>query len=409
MNQPSVTNSVTEFARIHTDAFTAAHGADAIYLDYNATTPCDPRVVQAMLPYFTQIYGNPASGLHAQGRLAARAVADSREAIAEFIGAHPKEIIFTAGATESNNLAIFGVAYGDSSSRRRRIVTSAVEHKAVLAPCERLRAEGYEVVLLPVDDQGVVDLAVAAHVIDRTTLLVSVQAANNETGALQPIAQLADLAHDQGAIFHCDAAQALGKVPLEVNASGVDLLSASSHKLCGPKGIGLLYVRRPLPGLAVQPLILGGGQESGLRAGTMNVPAIVGFGEACRICQSEGIQERARIEMLRDRLEDGLLSRIGALAVQSRKALRLPNTSSLTFPGIDADALLLNLPNVMMGIGSACSSGAIEPSHVLSAMGVSRADAFSTVRASLGRFTTENEIRAATDAIVAAWQELRRC
>jgi cysteine desulfurase len=377
-----------------------------VYLDYNATTPCDPRVVEAMLPYFTAVYGNPANGLHPQGRQAARAVNVGREQVAELMGAQPHEIVFTAGATESNNLAIFGLARGMGGSARCRIVTSAVEHKAVLAPCERLQGEGYDLVVLPVDDQGRVDLAAAAAAIDEHTVLVSVQAANNETGVIQPVAELAELAHAQGAIFHCDAAQALGKIPVDVNGLGVDLLSASAHKLYGPKGIGVLFVRKSIRAAGLEPQTLGGGQESGLRSGTTNVPAIVGFGEACCISRTEGTEERVRIEALRNQLEEGLLAAIDTLMVQSRRALRLPNTSSLTFRGCDADALLLNLPDVMMGTGSACSSGAIEPSHVLQAMGVPRADAFSTIRATLGRFTTANDIALASTAFVAAWREL---
>jgi cysteine desulfurase len=380
---------------------------EPIYLDYNATTPCDQRVVDAMLPYFTKLFGNPANGLHPQGRQSARAVSIAREHVATLIDARPAEIVFTAGATESNNLALFGLARGANGSSRRRIVTSAVEHKAVLSPCQRLHAEGYELETLPVDDQGRVDLAAAADVINDQTLVVSVQAANNETGVLQPIAALADLAHAHGALFHCDAAQALGKIPVSVTQDSIDLLSASAHKLYGPKGIGLLYLRGGVHAFGLQPQTLGGGQESGLRGGTSNVPAIVGFGEACRICREEGSDEGVRIGALRNRLEKGLLDAIDPLAVQSRNTTRLPNTSSLTFPGVDADALLLNLPNVMMGTGSACNSGAIDPSHVLMAMGVSRADAFSTIRATLGRFTTIEEIIFAVDAITRAWQALK--
>ena len=411
MNRPFDMNFATERAYAASSATSELTGlGHAVYLDYNATTPCDPRVVEAMLPYFTEVFGNAANGLHPQGRRAARAVAIGREQVAELMGAQPNEITFTAGATESNNLAIFGLARRGtigSISTRHRIVTSAVEHKAVLAPCERLRDEGYGLEVLPVDDQGRVDLAAAAAIIDEHTLLVSVQAANNETGVIQPIAELANLAHAQGSIFHCDAAQVLGKIPIDVNAVGIDLLSASAHKLYGPKGIGVLYVRKSSPTLKLQPLILGGGQESGLRSGTTNVPAIVGFGEACRIIFAEGADERIRIERLRNQFEQGLLAAVDSLLVQSSKVLRLPNTSSLTFPGTDADALLLNLPKVMMGTGSACSSGAIEPSHVLQAMGVSRTDAFSTVRATLGRFTTADEITIAIRAIVGAWQELQ--
>jgi cysteine desulfurase len=403
MNQQFVMNSATEVK----DNLVLNNLADPVYLDYNATTPCDPRVVEAMLPYFTQIFGNPANGLHPQGRQAARAVTIAREQVAALIAAQPHEIFFTAGATESNNLALFGLARGFGRSQRRRIVISAVEHKAVLSPCERLQAEGFELVILPVDAQGCVDVAAAMEFINDQTLLVSVQMANNETGTIQPIATLADLAHMRGALFHCDAAQAAGKIGVNVDDAGIDFLSASAHKLYGPKGIGLLYVRGGTQTFGLQPQMLGGGQESGLRGGTSNVPAIVGFGEACRICHELGSDEGVRIETLRNCLEEGLLSAVAPLKIQSQSAARLPNTSSLTFPGVDADALLLNLPNVMMGTGSACNSGAIEPSHVLQAMGVSRADAFSTIRATLGRFTTTGEIMFAIHEITSAWQTVK--
>lgn len=381
----------------------------AIYLDYNATTPCDPRVVAKMVPFFSEWYGNPATGLHRQGRKAARAVDDAREQVASLIGCQSGELIFTAGATESNNLAILGLGRANRNSGRTRIVTAAVEHKAVLLPCQQLQKEGYELVVLPVDSQGRVSMADAETAINDRTLLVSVQAANNEVGVLHPIAEIARIAHGHGAIVHCDAAQAVGKVPVDLTVDPwqVDLLSISAHKLYGPKGIGALYVRGGPRAYTLEPLQYGGGQERGLRSGTTNVPGIVGFGEACRICTAELEQESVRIVDLRDRFEQALLTGIPGLRINAREAPRLPNTSSLIFPGLDADALLLNLPGVMMGTGSACSSGALEPSHVLMAMGLNRSDATCTVRASLGRFTTLEQVECAHTLIVDAVSLLR--
>jgi len=377
---------------------------DFIYLDYNATTPCDPGVVEKMLPFFSECYGNPATGLHLQGRKAARAVDEAREQVAALIGCRPSEIIFTSGATESNNLAILGLARANRDSGRTRIVTSAVEHKAVLLPCRQLQEEGYELVVLPVDRQGRVLVDEAEAAINDRTLLVSVQAANNEVGTLQPIAKIAEIAHEHGAIVHCDAAQAAGKIPLDLTAEAwqVDLLSISAHKLYGPKGVGALYARNGPHAYPMMPLMFGGGQEHGLRSGTTNVPGIVGFGEACRICTAELEQERVRIASLRDQFEQFLLTHIPGLTINGFGAPRLPNTSSLAFPGIDADVLLLNLPTVMMGTGSACSSGAMEPSHVLLAMGLSRAEASTTVRASLGRPTSWDQIERASRLIMSA-------
>jgi cysteine desulfurase len=363
-----------------------------------------------MLPFFSEWYGNPATGLHLQGRRAARAVDEARELIAALINCRPGEMIFTGGATESNNLAILGSGRANRHSGRTRIVTSAVEHKAVLLPCRQLQEEGYELIVLPVDGQGRVSTDEAEAAINDQTLLVSVQAANNEVGTLQPIARIAEIAHEHGTIVHCDAAQAVGKISVDLTTEAwkVDLLSASAHKLYGPKGVGVLYVRNGPHAFPMVPLQYGGGQEHGLRSGTTNVPGIVGFGEACRICSVELEQESVRIADLRDQFELALLADIPGLKINGRTAPRLPNPSSLTFPGIDADALLLNLPTVMMGTGSACSSGALEPSHVLLAMGLSRAEASTTVRASLGRFTSAPQKEGATRLVIEALGRLTR-
>ena len=355
-----------------------------VYLDNNATTPCDPAVVKAMLPFFSEVYGNPANGFHLLGRTAHRAVEDARESVAKLINARAEEIVFTAGATESNNLAILGLARAAKGSGRNRIVTTALEHKAILLPCEELKQEGFDVIVLPSGRDGRVSLECAREAINDRTLLISIQAANNEIGTLQPVSEIAQVAHQHGAVVHCDAAQAVGKVPVDVEALGVDMLSMSAHKFYGPKGVGALYLRHGTKHL--MPLVFGGGQESGIRPGTSNVPAIVGFGVAAQLCLDLLDEEGKRIAGLRDRLEDVLKSTIPGLRINGQEGPRLPNTLSLSFPGVDADALLLNLPEVMLGTGSACTSGAVEPSHVLQAIGLDRNTASATVRASLGRF-----------------------
>jgi len=377
-----------------------------IYLDYNATTPCDQRVVEKMLPYFTQVYGNPANGLHIQGRMASDAVDEARHQVAGCIGAYPGEIYFTSGATESNNLAIRGLAWQKKQNNRYRIITSVIEHKAVLQPCKKMEEDGLEIILIPVNPNGLVRVEDIKPVMDDRTLLVSVQTANNEIGTLQPIAEIAEIAHQHGALMHTDAAQAVGKILVNVDNMGVDLLSMSAHKLYGPKGVGALYVRGGTHNISLEPLILGGGQEKGLRSGTTNVPAIVGFGEACRILRESLPIEAERINLLRSRLELNLINDIPNIRINAHNEKRLPNTSSLTFPGIDADALILNLKTIMIGTGSACSVGAIEPSHVLQAIGLTREEAYSTIRISIGRFTDDVSVNIASEEIFAAWKRL---
>lgn len=377
-----------------------------IYLDYNATTPCDPRVVEKMLPYFTEIYGNPSNGLHQQGRRSAKAVDEARQNIASLIGASAKEIVFTAGATESNNLAILGLARSQARGGRKRIVTSAVEHKSVLAPCNKLADAGFDIVILPVDSGGRVVLEAARQAITEDTLLVSVQLANNEVGTLHPVNELSAIAHSVGSVFHCDATQAIGKIPVDLYLLGVDIGSMSAHKLYGPKGVGALFVSRGIRSSSIEPIIYGGGQENGMRSGTTNVPAIVGFGEACALANNALHDEKKRICTLRDLFEKELSERIPEVTINGKDHDRLPNTSSLTFNDVDADALIMNLNTVMVGTGSACSSGAIGPSHVLEAMGLSRDQAHSTIRVSMGRFTNEQEIVMAVEDIDIAFRKL---
>ncbi|GIW26129.1 MAG: cysteine desulfurase IscS [Meiothermus sp.] len=356
--------------------------------------------------FLVEYLGNPSSSLHPLGRNAADAVEQARSQVAQLIGAKPGEIVFTSGATESNNLAIFGVAAAYKGPRRR-LVTSPIEHKAVLEPMRRLSQEGFELVYLPVDSKGRVDLEAAQRLIDQRTLLVSVQAANNEIGTLQPMGQIAALAKEAGAFVHCDAAQAVGKVPVDVGAWGVDLLSLSAHKIYGPKGVGALYIRQDLKKSLPRPQVLGGGQEWGLRSGTLNVPGIVGLGAACAIAEATLDEEARRIATMRDAFEQGLSSRIPGICFNGDLDCRLPGNSSISFPDVEADALILNLPDIALSMGSACNSGALEPSYVLTAIGLSREQAYSTVRVGWGRFNSLAEVTFAIDRICSGYERLR--
>jgi len=378
----------------------------AIYFDYNATTPCDQKVVDKMLPFYNQIFGNPANTFHYQGRRAQSAIENAREQVASSIYADPGEIFFTSGATESNNLAIFGTARLANENKHKKIVTCSIEHKAVLVPCEILSEQGFDIEILPVDKLGRVNVEDATSAINNQTFLVSIQIANNEIGTIQSVADISNIAHAHGALMHTDAAQAVGKIPVNVNELDIDLLSFSGHKIYGPKGIGVLYIRNGRGVIPIEPLQFGGGQEGRIRPGTLNVPGIVGLGEACRIINEELPDERLRITTLRDQLEKNLLDHIPELNINGDRNNRLPNTSSLIFPGIEADVFLINLSEVMLSTGSACSSGAIEPSHVLQAIGLNREDAYSTIRASLGRCTTVDEINRASDYIIEKWRQI---
>lgn len=379
----------------------------AIYLDHHATTPCDPRVVEAMLPFFTEHFGNPSGAVHSHGKTAEQAVEKARGQVASLLGASPNEIAFTAGATESNNLAILGVVKAYRGSRRR-IATTTLEHKAILEPFKHLEKEGFEVCHIPANANGLLNLEVARDFINDQTLLVSVQLANNEIGTIQPLQAIATLAHQHGAAVHTDAAQAVGKIPVNVKTLGIDLLSLSGHKFYAPKGIGALYVRGGVSTKRIAPLMLGGGQEHSVRNGTLNVPAIVGLGAACEMAQQEMNQDAQRLAQLRDQFEQTLLLNLEGLRINGSDAPRLSGSSSLTFLGLDADALLIRLPELSLSTGSACTSGAIEPSHVLTAIGLSREDANATIRVGLGRFNTSKEIEQATQQIIGAVRELRQ-
>ncbi|WP_291296200.1 cysteine desulfurase family protein [Elioraea sp.] len=374
-----------------------------VYLDNQATTPCDPRVVTAMLPWFTEKFGNPHSAEHRMGTEAEAAVEEARAAIAALIGAEAREIVLTSGATESNNIAIKGAARFAAAhdNPRRRIVTVATEHKCVLESVADLAAEGFAPVVLPVNRDGLLDLAALEAAVDDTTLLVSVMAVNNEIGVIQDLAAIGGIARAAGALFHTDAAQAAGKIPLDVNAAGIDLMSISGHKLYGPKGVGALYVRRR-PRARLSPLFSGGGQERGLRSGTLATPLIVGLGEACRIAAAEMAEEAARLTLLRARLIEGLGRAIPGLAANGSDGARIPGNLNLTFPGATADALMRALPDLCVSTGSACSSAAVEPSYVLTALGLTPEEASRTLRLGLGRFTSEADVDYAVAALSAA-------
>ena len=375
----------------------------SIYLDNQATTPCDPRVVQAMLPFFTERFGNAHSAEHAMGRDAEDAVEAARAQLAALIGAEPREIVFTSGATEANNLAIKGAARFAASqgSGRRRVITVATEHKCVLESVADLRAEGFDPVVLPVQSDGLLDPARLAFALQTPAALVSIMAANNETGVLQDLPRLAAMAREAGALFHTDAAQALGKVPFDV--AGTDLASFSAHKMYGPKGIGALYVRRR-PRARLLPLFSGGGQERGLRSGTLPTPLVAGFGEACRIARAEMAEEEARLTTLRDRLLAGLRARLPGLRVNGSMQRRLPGNLNVTLPQADALAVMRAAPELCVSTGSACSSAAIAPSYVLAAMGLRPDEAARSLRIGLGRFTSAADVDFAAEALSAVME-----
>jgi cysteine desulfurase len=369
-----------------------------IYLDNCATTRLDPRVLAAMLPYFDVHYGNAASNSHAFGWTAATAVDEAREQIANLVGASANEIVLTSGSTESNNLALKGVAFANRA-RGGHIITCATEHKSVLDTCERLKRHGFDVTVLPVDRSGRIVVSQVEAAITDATLLVSLMIVNNETGVIHPIAEIASLCRRKGILLHTDATQAAGKLPIDVNALGVDLLSVSAHKMYGPKGVGALYVRRRSPRIAIEALIDGGGHQSGMRSGTLPVPLIVGFGAACELVNAELSGEAARMAELRDDLEQGLLAEFPEAIVNGAEADRSPAVCSISFPGVDGESLLTSLDTIAVSSGSACTSTSGRPSYVLSAMGVSDALARSTLRLSVGRFTTVEEVNEAVATI----------
>jgi cysteine desulfurase len=375
-----------------------------IYFDHNATTPVDPDVVAAMLPFFGECYGN-ASSIHTFGQQARAAVERAREQVAGLIGARPAEIVFTSGGTEADNLAVFGVVRA-SRRERRHVITTAIEHPAVLEACRALEGEGVDVTYVPVSADGVVDPDAVRQALRPETVLISVMLANNELGTLQPVEEIARLAAEADVWMHTDAVQAVGKVPVDVNRLGVDLLTLSGHKLYGPKGVGALYVRG---GTRLQPILYGGHHERDRRAGTENVPGIVGLGKAAELARLRLGEESARLQALRDRFEQAVLERIPETRVNGRSAPRVPGTTNITFSYVEGESLViaLDLKGLACSTGAACSSGAVEPSHVLTAIGLPREQARASLRFSLGRTNTEDEVDAAVELLAEAVERLR--
>jgi len=376
-----------------------------IYFDYQATTPCDPRVLEAMLPWFTEKFGNPHSRNHVYGWEAEDAVEIAREQVADIIGADAKEIVFTSGATESNNLAIKGVARFNRD-RKDHIVTVNTEHKCVLDTCRHLEQEGFKITYLPVEKNGLVDLATLEAAITDKTAIVSVMAANNEIGVLQPIAEIGAICRAKGVYFHTDAAQAVGKIPLDVNAMNIDLMSISGHKIYGPKGIGALYVRRR-PRVRLEALIHGGGQERGMRSGTLSPPLCVGLGEACRIAEAEMGAEAERLKGLRERMLKGLERRLPEIYVNGDLERRLPGNLNISFAFVEGEGLMMGVKDIAVSSGSACTSASLEPSYVLRALGVGAEMAHTSLRLGLGRYTSEADVDFAVEHIADAVTRLR--
>jgi cysteine desulfurase len=377
-----------------------------VYFDHHATTPVDPRVLEAMLPYFTEKFGNASSKSHSFGWEAEQAVEKARRQVAALIGALPREIVFTSGATESNNLALKGVAER-YRARGNHIITATTEHKAVLDPCKILEQRGFEVTYLPVDRDGLLDPDDVRRAITPRTILISIMYANNEIGVIQPVAEIGRIAREHGVLFHTDGTQAVGKIPVDVNADAIDLLSLSAHKMYGPKGVGALYVRRRDAQVELAPQMDGGGHERGLRSGTLNVPGIVGLGEACAICRREMPEEAERLRRLRDRLRALLESGLEEVYVNGSLERRLPNNLNMSFLYVEADALLVALKDVALSTGSACTSAVPEPSHVLRALRLPEGRAQSAVRFGLGRFNTEEEVDYVAGRVIEAVTKLR--
>jgi len=377
-----------------------------IYMDYHATTPVDPRVVDAMLPFFTERFGNAASRNHPFGWEAEEAVDAARKQVADLIGASPKEIVFTSGATESNNLAIKGVAemYHEKGNH---IITCVTEHKAVIDTCKKLEKNGYRVTYLPVQKDGRISLDELKAAITDKTILISIMSANNEIGVLQPIAEIGAIAKEKGILFHTDAVQAVGKVPFNVNDLKVDLVSISAHKMYGPKGVGALYVRRRNPRVLLASQIDGGGHERGMRSGTLNVPGIVGFGKAAELCRTEMVKDTERLLGLRERLNKRLHAGLDELYINGSMEHRLPHNLNISFAYVEGESLLMGINDVAVSSGSACTSASLEPSYVLKALGAGDDLAHSSIRFGLGRWTTEEEVDYVADKLINVVSRLR--
>src|SRR5450755_4171486 len=377
-----------------------------IYMDNHATSPLDPRVLEAMMPYFTTKFGNAASRNHSFGWEAEQAVEAAREQIAKLIGATAKEIIFTSGATESNNLAIKGIAemYRE---RGNHIITQVTEHKAVLDTCKRLEKYGYRVTYLAVKADGLIDLEELKRVMDDKTILVTIMAANNEIGVVQPVAEIGKICRERGVIVHTDATQAIGKIPIDVNKMNIDVMSISAHKMYGPKGVGALYVRRKNPRLQVSASIDGGGHERGMRSGTLNVPGIVGLGKACAIASEEMAKESCTLAGLRNRLRDRIMGRLDEVYINGSWEHRLPGNLNISFAYVEGESLLMGINDIAVSSGSACTSATLEPSYVLKALGTGDDLAHSSIRFGIGRFNTEAEVDYVADRVVETVTRLR--
>ena len=377
-----------------------------IYMDYHATTPVDPRVLETMLPYFTERFGNSASRNHAFGWVAEEAVENARKQVADLLGANAKEIIFTSGATESNNLAIKGVAemYREKGNH---IITCVTEHKAVIDTCKRLEKQGARVTYLPVQKDGRIDLDDLRAAITDKTILISIMTANNEIGVLQPVAEIGAIAREKGILFHTDAVQAAGKVPFDVNQVKADLVSVSAHKMYGPKGVGALFVRRRNPRVLLAEQISGGGHERGMRSGTLNVPGIVGLGKAAEICKAEMATEAERLRALRDRLNEKFHRNLDEIYVNGSMEHRLPHSLNISFAYVEGESLLMGINDVAVSSGSACTSASLEPSYVLKALGAGDDLAHSSIRFGLGRWTTEEEVDYVVDKLTNVVRRLR--
>lgn len=377
-----------------------------IYLDHNATTPCDPRVVDAMIPYFTNSFGNAASRNHPFGWQAEEAVDYAREQVAKLIGADPKEIIFTSGATEADNLAIKGV-FEMYASKGNHIITCNIEHKAVLDTCKHIEKEGGEVTYLKVNPEGLIDMKELEAAIKPTTILIAIMYANNEIGTVMPMKEISALAKKKGILVFSDATQAVGKIPVDVNKDGIDLMAFTAHKMYGPKGVGALYVRRKNPRVKVTAQMDGGGHERGMRSGTLNVPGIVGFGKACEICMNEMEEETKRVSALRDKLETELM-KVEEAYINGSKQYRLPHVTNISFKYVEGEGLLMGFnKDIAVSSGSACTSASLEPSYVLKALGLGDDLAHSSLRFGLGRFTTEDQIDYTIEAVTKTVNKLR--
>ena len=377
-----------------------------IYMDNHATTPVDPRVFEAMRPYFTTTFGNAASRNHSFGWEAEEAVEKARKQVASIIGATAKEIVITSGATESNNLAIKGV-FEMYAEKGNHIITAATEHKAVLDTCKRLEKEGAKVTYLPVQQNGLIDLDQLREAITDKTILITIMYANNEIGVLQPIAEIGKIAKERGVLLHSDATQAVGKVPVDVIKEGIDIASISAHKMYGPKGVGALYVRRRNPRVQLTAQIDGGGHERGMRSGTLNVPGIVGLGAACEFAQKEMPEESKRLSYLRDKLKDRLLAGLDEVYINGTTEHRLPNNLNISFAYVEGESLLMGINDVAVSSGSACTSATLEPSYVLKALGAGDDLAHSSIRFGLGRFNTEEEVDYVTEKVIDVVKKLR--